>query len=46
MERVADKLETHLFVGLNGDVSELTPADWSAIRKEALAKVESRKHAR
>ena len=32
--------------GLNSAESELTPADWSAIRKEALAKVEARKQAR
>ena len=45
-QKAADQLEALLLEGLNGAKGELTPADWSAIRKEALAKVEARKHGR
>ena len=40
------QLEAKLLEGLNSAESELTAADWSAIRKEALAKVEARKKPR
>ena len=45
-QKAADQLEALLLEGLNSAESELTPADWSAIRKEALAKVEARKQGR
>ncbi len=38
-----EQLEAKLLEGLNSAESELTPADWSAIREEALAQVEARK---
>ena len=41
-----EQLEAKLFEGLNSEESELTPADWAAIRKEALAKIEARKTVR
>ena len=44
--KAEDQLEAKLLEGLNSAEGELTPADWSAIRKEALAKVEARKQAR
>ncbi len=44
--KAEEQLEAKLLEGLNSVESELTPADWSAIRKEALAKVEARKHPR
>ena len=34
-----EQLEAKLLEGLNSAESELTPADWRAIRKEAMAKV-------
>jgi antitoxin ParD1/3/4 len=37
------QLEAKLLEGLNGAESPLTPADWSAIRNEALDQVEARK---
>ena len=40
------QLEAKLLEGLNSAESELTAADWSAIRKEALAKVKARKKPR
>ncbi len=43
--KAEEQLEAKLLEGLNGAESALTPADWSAIRKEALAKVEARKQA-
>lgn len=43
--KAEEQLETKLLEGLNSAESALTPADWSAIRKEALALVEARKHA-
>lgn len=44
--KAEEKLETMLLEGLSGTETELTPADWMAIRKEALAKVEARKQKR
>ena len=44
--KAEEHLEAKLLEGLNGPESELTPADWSAIRKEALAKLEERKKQR
>ena len=40
------QLEAKLLEGLNSAETELTPADWTAIRQEALAKIEARKLAR
>ena len=40
------QLEAKLLEGLNSAESELTAADWSTLRKEALAKVEARKKPR
>ena len=40
------QLEAKLLEGLSSAESEPTAADWSAIRKEALAKVEARKKPR
>ena len=44
--KAEEQLEAKLLEGLNSAESELTPADWSAIRKEALAKVAARKKPR
>ena len=45
--RKAEKqLEAALLEGLKSPESELTPADWKAIRKEALARVQARKKPR
>ena len=44
--KAEEQLEAKLLEGLSGAESELTPADWSAIRREALAKVEARKQPR
>jgi antitoxin ParD1/3/4 len=45
--KAEDQLEALLLEGLSSAESEqLTPADWRAIRSEALAKVEARKQAR
>ncbi len=41
--KAEEQLEAKLLEGLSGAESELTSADWTAIRKEALAKVEARK---
>ena len=41
-----EQLETSLLEGLNSPESELTPADWGALRKEALARLEARKKQR
>lgn len=41
--KAEERLEALLLEGLAGAETELTPADWKAIRKEALAKVEARK---
>ena len=40
------QLEAKLLEGLNSAESDLTPADWSALRKEALARLEARKKQR
>jgi len=44
--KAEEQLEAKLLEGLSGAESELTPADWSVIRREALAKVEARKKPR
>jgi antitoxin ParD1/3/4 len=44
--KAEEHLDAKLLEGLNSLESELTPADWSAIRKEALAKLEERKRQR
>jgi antitoxin ParD1/3/4 len=44
--KAEEHLEAKLLEGLNSPESEVTPADWSAIRKEALAKLEERKKQR
>ena len=44
--KAEDRLEAKLLEGLDSTETELTPADWSAIRREALAKIEARKLAR
>ena len=38
----AERLETLLLEGLEGEEAELTGADWKGIRKEALALIQSR----
>lgn len=40
--KAEDQLEALLLEGLSSDETALTPADWKAIRKEALSKVEIR----
>ena len=44
--KAKERFEAKLLEGLSGAESELTRADWSAIRREALAKVEARKKPR
>jgi antitoxin ParD1/3/4 len=44
--KAAERLEALLLDGLAGEETELTRADWSAIREEALAQVKARKQAR
>jgi antitoxin ParD1/3/4 len=44
--KAEEQLEAKLLEGLNSTETELTPADWSAIRKDALAKLEARKKPR
>jgi len=44
--KAEEQLEAKLLEGLSSPESELTPADWSEIRKEALAKLEARKKQR
>ena len=44
--KAEEQLEAKLLEGLSGTETELTPADWTSIRKEALAKVEARKQKR
>ena len=44
--KAEEQLEAKLLEGLNGTESELTPADWRTIRKEALARLEARKKPR
>ena len=41
--KVADQLEARLLEGLSSAEGDFTPADWRAIRKEALAEVEAGK---
>jgi antitoxin ParD1/3/4 len=40
--KAEDELEAKLLEGLNSAETELSPADWRAIRKEALARVQAR----
>ena len=44
--KAEDQLQALLLEGLNSTESELTPADWQDIRREALAQVEARKKVR
>lgn len=44
--KAEEQLEAKLLEGLSGTETELTAADWTSIRKEALAKVEARKKKR
>ena len=44
--KAEEQLEAKLLEGLNSAESELTPADWSALRKEALERIEARKKSR
>lgn len=44
--KAEDWLEAKLLEGLNSPESELTAADWSSIRQDALAKLEARKKQR
>ncbi len=40
--KAAAKLETLLLEGLKSEESELTPADWADIRKEAMSRMTAR----
>ena len=40
--KAEDQLEAMLLEGLNSPESELTKADWKAIRSEAMARVQAR----
>ena len=44
--KAEEELEAKLLEGLNSPESELTPADWSALRKEASARLGARKKRR
>ena len=44
--KAEEQLEAKLLGGLNSAESELTPADWSALRKAALSRLEARKKQR
>ena len=44
--KAEDQLEAKLLEGLNSTDGDLTPADWTAIRGEALAKLAIRKKPR
>lgn len=44
--KAEEQLEAKLLEGLSGVETALTPADWMAIRKEALGKVAARKRKR
>lgn len=44
--KAEEELEAKLLEGLNGPERALTPGDWSALRHEALAKLEARKKSR
>jgi antitoxin ParD1/3/4 len=41
--KAEEQLDAKLLEGLNTTESELTPSDWSAIRAEALVRVQARK---
>lgn len=41
--KAEEQLEAKLLEGLNSPEGELTPADWRAIRKDALTRLETRK---
>lgn len=40
--KAEQELESKLLEGMRGTESELTPADWRAIRQEALARLQAR----
>jgi antitoxin ParD1/3/4 len=42
--KAEERLETLLLEGLQSTETELTPADWSEIRQEAIAQVKARRH--
>jgi antitoxin ParD1/3/4 len=44
--KAEEMLEAKLLEGLNSVETELTQEDWSAIRREALSKIEERKQTR
>ena len=44
--KAEEQLEALLLDGLSSEETALTPADWKAIRKEALVKVEARRKLR
>ena len=44
--KTEEQLEAKLLEGLNSTESELTPADWSVLRKDILARLEARKKQR
>ena len=44
--KAQDQLEAKLLEGMNSAESEMTPADWADLRREALARVEARKRSR
>ncbi len=41
--KAEEQLEAKLLEGLTGAETALTPEDWTSIRKEALARIETRK---
>lgn len=41
--KAEEQLEALLLAGLQGEATELSPDDWRALRKEAMAKVKARK---
>lgn len=44
--KAEEELEARLLEGLNSPESELTKADWKAIRSEALARMQARRNPR
>ena len=44
--KAEERLEALLLEGLQSAETEMTPADWSDIRQEAIAQVKARKQAR
>ncbi len=44
--KAEERLETLLLEGLQSVETELTPADWSEIRQEAIVQVKARRQAR